>query len=102
MPGSLWPSAISPATILPKGPVECVDQAPHSKPQRLFRGQVRRLLQVGAIRSQSMANTNVALVGHHLYRAGLPTLARLAISSANRQFGESSDGRHVGRLERPD
>ena len=36
---------------------------------------------LGAIRSQSMASTRVALVGHHLYRVGLPTLARLATSS---------------------
>jgi hypothetical protein len=77
---SLWPSAINPATILPTGPLNtsisrCTRMRKDSSAVRAV-----RIPRLGAIRSQSMANTKVAFVGHHLYRVGLPTLARLATS----------------------
>src|SRR6267143_880450 len=47
----------------------------------------------GAIRSQSIANTKVALVGHHLYRVGFPTPARLATASMVKSRTDFSSSR---------
>ena len=72
---------MSPATILPKGPLNASISRRTRKRRDSSADRPVGFSRLGAIRSQSMANTKVALVGHHLYRVGLPTLARLATSS---------------------
>src|SRR4029453_13358130 len=70
MAGSLWPSAISPATTLPNGPLNASINRRTRKRRDSSAVRIVGFSRLGAIRSQSMANTKVALVGHHLYRVG--------------------------------
>ena len=81
MAGSLWPSAISPATILPKGPLNASIKLRTRNRRDSSAVSTVGFSRLRAIRSESMASTKVALVGHHLYKVGFPTLARLATSS---------------------
>src|SRR5439155_543363 len=64
MAGSLWPSAISPATILPKGPLNASIKRRTRRRRDSSAVRTVGIARLGAIRSQSMANTKVALVGH--------------------------------------
>jgi len=50
-------------------------------PAETLRNQDRRFSRLGAIRSQSMAKTKVALVGHHSIQGGFADLCCWAVSS---------------------
>src|SRR6201987_5009519 len=70
---SLWPSAINPATILPKGPLNASIKLRTRNRRDSSAVRTVGFSRLRAIRSESIASTKVALLGHHLYRVGLPT-----------------------------